>query len=157
MRGVSPCLTRTRAAAGFCLPARGRRMTLAERFSLLGIPLRVLQCKQSISDRQLGMMVGNALSLNVLERLLVRILRACGLRKPVKDRWVGRDECAGRIDMHRSVDRPECRPMLVQRARSLRCTPALTVSFRARCAHANSHIHAHPYPGSAPHTDLASA
>ena len=86
MYGVSPCLTRTRAAVGFYLPARGRRMTLAERFRLQGIPLRVLQYRQGISDRQLGMMVGNALSLNVLERLLVRILRACGLRKPVKDR-----------------------------------------------------------------------
>ena len=101
MCGVSPCLTRTRAAAGFYLPARGRRMTLAERFRLQGIPLRVLQYKQGISDRQLGMMVGNALSLNVLERLLVRILRACGLRKPVKDRWAGRARCAGRIDTKR--------------------------------------------------------
>ena len=101
MCGVSPCLTRTRAAAGFYLPARGRRMTLAERFRLQGIPLRVLQYRQGISDRQLGMMVGNALSLNVLERLLVRILRACGLRKPVKDRWAGRARCAGRIEMQR--------------------------------------------------------
>ena len=101
MCGVSPCLTRTRAAAGFYLPARGRRMTLAERFRLQGIPLRVLQYRQGISDRQHGMMVGNALSLNVLERLLVRILRACGLRKPVKDRWVGRARCAGRIEMQR--------------------------------------------------------
>ena len=35
---VSPCLTRTRAASGFYLPSRGRRMTLAERFRLQGIP-----------------------------------------------------------------------------------------------------------------------
>ena len=89
MCGVSPCLTRTRTAAGFYMPARGRRMTLAERFRFQGIPLRVLQYRQGLSDRQLGMMVGKALSLNVLERLLVRILRACGLRKPVKDRWAG--------------------------------------------------------------------
>ena len=46
-----------------------------------GIPLRVLRRREGISDRELGMMVGNALSLNVLERLLVRILRACGLRR----------------------------------------------------------------------------
>ena len=32
MRDVSPCLIRDRAALGFYLPARGRRMTLAERF-----------------------------------------------------------------------------------------------------------------------------
>ena len=87
MRGISPCLTRSRAAVGFYLPVRGRRMTLAERFRLQGIPLGVLKRRRGISDRQLGMMVGNALSLNVLERLLVRMLRACGLRKPLHDRW----------------------------------------------------------------------
>ena len=38
MRDVSPCLTRNRVALGFYLPARGRRMTLAERFKLQGIP-----------------------------------------------------------------------------------------------------------------------
>ena len=37
--------------------------------------------------RQLGMMVGNALSLNVLERLLVRMLRACGSRRRLEDKW----------------------------------------------------------------------
>ena len=94
--GVSPCLTRARAAAGFYMPARGRRMTLAERFRLQGIPLRVLQYRQGISDRQLGMMVGIALSLNVLERLLVRMLRACGIRKPLKDRGTGQ---AGRMEI----------------------------------------------------------
>ena len=38
MRNVSPCLTRNRSALGFYLPARGRRVTLAERFKLQGIP-----------------------------------------------------------------------------------------------------------------------
>ena len=38
MLDVSPCLTRNRAALGFYLPARGRRMILAERFRLQGIP-----------------------------------------------------------------------------------------------------------------------
>jgi len=88
MRGISPCLTRSRAAVGFYLPSRGRRMTLVERLRLQGIPLGVLQCRQGISDRQLGMMVGNALSLNVLERLLVRVLHGCGLRRSLRDWWV---------------------------------------------------------------------
>jgi DNA (cytosine-5)-methyltransferase 1 len=86
MRGVSPCLTRSRAAVGFYLPARGRRMTLPERLRLQGIPQEVLKSRRGISDRQLGMMVGNALSVNVLERLLVRILRASGLRMHLRDR-----------------------------------------------------------------------
>jgi len=87
MLDVSPCLTRARAALGFYLPARGRRVTLAERFRLQGIPVRVLRCREGISDRQLGMMAGNALSVNVLERLLVRLLRACGLRRRLTDKW----------------------------------------------------------------------
>ena len=40
MRNVSPCLTRNRATVGFHLPARGRRMTLSERFKLHGKPSR---------------------------------------------------------------------------------------------------------------------
>ena len=48
------------------MPARGRRMTSAERFRLQGSRLRVLQRRQGISDRQLGMTVGNALTENVL-------------------------------------------------------------------------------------------
>ena len=40
MRDVSPCLTRNRAALGFYLPARGRRVTWAERLTLQGIPSR---------------------------------------------------------------------------------------------------------------------
>ena len=43
---------------GFYLPARGRRVTVAERFRLQGIPLRVLRCREGMTDRQLGMMVG---------------------------------------------------------------------------------------------------
>ena len=58
MRGVSPCPTRTRAAGGFYLPARGRRVTSAERFRLQGSRLRVLQRRQGISDKHLGMTVG---------------------------------------------------------------------------------------------------
>ena len=36
------------------------------------------------------------MSLNALERLLVRMLRACGIRKPLKDRWTGQ---AGVVNM----------------------------------------------------------
>ena len=49
-RDVSPCLTRNRAALGFYLPARGRRVTLTERFKLQGILFRVMRCKQGISE-----------------------------------------------------------------------------------------------------------
>jgi hypothetical protein len=37
----------------------------------------------------MGLMIGNAMSVNVLERLLVRLLPAVGLRPPgsLQDKW----------------------------------------------------------------------
>ena len=59
MPGVTPCLTRNRAALGFYGPWTphdfGRAIQIARN------PLKVLRCGEGISDRQLGMMVGNAL------------------------------------------------------------------------------------------------
>ena len=45
--------------------------------------------RASTSDRQLGLMIGNAMSVNVLERLLVRLLPGVGLLRPesLHDRW----------------------------------------------------------------------
>ena len=79
MKGRCPCITRTRGASGFYLPSRGRRMTLGERLRLQGLPLVYLQHREGVSDRQLGMMIGNALSGNVIACLLSQLLPACGL------------------------------------------------------------------------------
>jgi len=42
-----------------------------------------------ITERQMGCMIGNAMSVNVLERLLVRLLPAVGLVSGtcLRDRW----------------------------------------------------------------------
>lgn len=47
------------------------------------------QFKVAVSDVQLGKQLGNTMSVNVLERLLVRLLPAAKLarRSEVKDRW----------------------------------------------------------------------
>ena len=80
MRGISPCLTRARAATGHYLPARGRRLTIKERLRLQGLPVHIhKRCRGHVSDRQLGAMIGNSLSLNVLQALLSSMLPACGL------------------------------------------------------------------------------
>jgi len=79
MKDRCPCITRTRGGTGFYLPSRGRRLTLGERLRLQGLPLVYLQHRQGISKRQLGMMIGNAMSGNVLEELLSQLLPACGL------------------------------------------------------------------------------
>ena len=87
MQGRCPCITRARGSNGFYLPSRGRRMTLRERLRLQGLPQAYLRHRQGISDRQLGMMIGNAMSGNILERLLARILPACGLAPEGLDPW----------------------------------------------------------------------
>merc|ERR1711862_791410 len=45
--------------------------------------------RQVVTDRQLGAQLGNAMSVNVLERLLVRILPCAGLvpARKLHDRW----------------------------------------------------------------------
>ena len=54
--GVTPCLTRNHAALGFYGPWTPHDFGRAQ-----GTPLEVLRCGEGISDRQLGMIVGNAL------------------------------------------------------------------------------------------------
>ena len=49
---------------------------------------RKVPYKIAVSDRQLGLILGNAMSVNVLERILVRALRAAGLTAVrLVDRW----------------------------------------------------------------------
>ena len=74
-----PCITPLRGDRGLYLPSRDRRMTLGERLRLQGLPLAYIQRCQGIAKRQLGMMMGNAMSGNVLEKLLSQLLLACGL------------------------------------------------------------------------------
>ena len=88
-KGRCPCINRSRGSKGFYLPSRGRRMTLRERLRLQGLPETYLLHREDISDRQLGLMIGDAMSGNILERLLARILPACGLApEGLKDPWL---------------------------------------------------------------------
>ena len=80
MHGRSPCLTRARVATGHYLLARGRRLTVKERLRLQGLPDRIHNlCRGHVSDRQLGAMIGNSLSLNAIKALLSKMPPACGL------------------------------------------------------------------------------
>ena len=88
MKAQSPCLTRSRAGAGgHWVSSRSRLLTIEEMLSLQG--MRADVCREGISNRQMGLMIGNAMSVNVLERLLVRLLPAVGLRPPgsLQDKW----------------------------------------------------------------------
>merc|ERR1719421_1318591 len=43
--------------------------------------------KLAVSQAQIGRQLGNTMSVNVLERLFVRLLPAAGLARKVPDRW----------------------------------------------------------------------
>lgn len=82
MVGCCPCITRARGGTGFYVPSRGRRLTLKERLRLQGLPTSILKHREGVTDRQLGQMIGNAMSGNVLCALVPRVLEAAGLGEP---------------------------------------------------------------------------
>jgi len=85
---VSPCLTCSRAG-GHWITNRGRRMTKTEMMRLQAMHTPAEGFKVAVSDAQLGKQIGNAMSVNVLERLFVRLLPAAGLvpASSLQDRW----------------------------------------------------------------------
>ena len=66
---------------------RWRRTSTTELLRLQGMTPQKWRCV--VSKTQFGYQIGNAMSQNVLERLLVKLLPAAGLVKPseVTDRW----------------------------------------------------------------------
>ena len=61
--------------------------------SLAGLPCSGLDMdkwQQVVSDVQLGRMIGNSMSVNVVERILCRLLPAAGLASEdaCRDRWL---------------------------------------------------------------------
>jgi DNA (cytosine-5)-methyltransferase 1 len=79
--GVSPCITRSRGQ-GHWLSCMGRRMNLKEVLRLQGF---ADSFENVVTERQLRLMLGNGMSLNVLERILCRLLPAAGLSGPLED------------------------------------------------------------------------
>ncbi|MCP4242477.1 MAG: DNA cytosine methyltransferase [bacterium] len=90
MVGISPCLTCGRAAAQRLYVTSYRRvLTMEEMMQLQGVaPARVDWAKIGTSKTKAGHIIGNAMSVNVLERVLPRALFAAGLlSRPPADRW----------------------------------------------------------------------
>jgi DNA (cytosine-5)-methyltransferase 1 len=83
------CMTKSRAG-GHWLTSRGRTMNLDEMLRCQGME----RCfKQVTTNRQLGIMIGNAMSQNILERLLIKVLAAAGLVfEPLVDRWAAKTQ-----------------------------------------------------------------
>jgi len=83
----APCITRRRGG-GHWLSTRGRRTTKEEMMRLQG--MKPEDFKVVVSENQWGQQIGNSMSVNVLERIFVRLLPSANLVPPgkvLKDRW----------------------------------------------------------------------
>ena len=87
MLDCSPCLTRSRAS-GHChwVTNRGRRLSIPEQMRLQGI---TPQFPVAVPSAEFGRLLGNAMSVNVVERILCSLLPAAGLwdAKHLLDRY----------------------------------------------------------------------
>eukprot|EP00440_Ansanella_granifera_P029953 gb/GFBE01032540.1/.p1 GENE.gb/GFBE01032540.1/~~gb/GFBE01032540.1/.p1 ORF type:complete len:381 (+),score=99.65 gb/GFBE01032540.1/:1-1143(+) len=84
------CMTKSRPG-GYWLTSRGRRMNLNEMLRCQGMQPGCF--KQVVTDRAIGMQIGNAMSQNVIERILINLLPAAGLVQQdcrLVDRWANR-------------------------------------------------------------------
>jgi len=86
MYNKCPCMTKSRAN-GFWISNRGRRMNPNEMLRCQGMERSF---KQVVSDRAIGAQIGNAMSQNIIERILISLLPAAGLVTHdvrLVDRW----------------------------------------------------------------------
>ncbi|CAE8638074.1 unnamed protein product [Polarella glacialis] len=105
MEDRTPAMTCGRAA-GHWVTNRGRRMRTDEMMRLQGMDEKGFV--QDVSDRQLGKQIGNAMSQNVLERIMVTLLPAAGLvprRCALHDRWQA--ACKAAAPKKRAAATPE--------------------------------------------------
>jgi DNA (cytosine-5)-methyltransferase 1 len=80
MHDLCPAITKTRGAAlDFWLMSAGRRLTIHELLRLQGFSRQDLNL-EGVSERQVGQMVGNAMSVPVLSAVLREGLSVCGMR-----------------------------------------------------------------------------
>ena len=82
----SPCLTRSRST-GHWVTSLHRKMNVDEMCRFQGIQPGSIDF--GLSDREKGQLIGNAMSVNVIERILKRALEASGLvpQGTTTDRW----------------------------------------------------------------------
>lgn len=92
----TPCITRRRGG-GHWITNRGRRMTKPEMMRLQG--MKPENFKLAVSENQWGSQIGNSMSVNILERIFVRLLPSVGLvpeGKRLTDRWEAAAKQSGR-------------------------------------------------------------
>ena len=96
MFNMSPCLTRSRSASGgHWLTQRGRRLTVRERERLMGLHIKPwwggravkLKRPRGVTDHAWGAMIGNAIAVPCLQRVLAPLMHTC-FGVSVSDPWV---------------------------------------------------------------------
>ena len=86
MLDCCPCITKTRASAGgYYSFLRRRFLDLDDMFALQEVPRSRLQMPPTVSARQMGGMIGNAMHVHMVARLLCRLLKVLQFPKPVCD------------------------------------------------------------------------
>ena len=88
--GYTHCLTASRGkTSGFYITSHGRKNSLDEMMKLQGMSPKDLKGWKSYMARgSMNHALGNAMSGNILQRVLPRALTAGGLARPVPDRWL---------------------------------------------------------------------
>ena len=80
MKGIVPCLTRTRCGSGGDWSfGRQRFLNLTELFRLMNIPDNRITSPQTLSERKVKLMVGNAFDVGIIQRILYQLLPASGI------------------------------------------------------------------------------
>ena len=92
-QGCSPCLTRARAArGGHWISTHGRRMGTELMLKLQHMNPDRIKRPDSVSQGRFDAMIGNAMSVNIIEVLLAMLSRSCpaalGITKPLPCQWV---------------------------------------------------------------------
>ena len=102
--GCCPCLTRQRASqGGYWVTTHGCRLGTEAMLRLQHMSPQRLQRPPDVPIKSFDAMIGNAMSVNVVEALVVMLSRSCPgvLGAPLNDRWSTRSSVAVPHDMAR--------------------------------------------------------
>ncbi len=89
MMNTCPCLTRTRCGdMGYYSTKRLRLLTINDMMMLQGVDPAIFEgWEDVVSQRQMGSIIGNAMSQNIMERVMRGIFNSVGIPLKGGDRW----------------------------------------------------------------------
>ncbi len=101
MHGVCPTLTRARCGSdGYWVTSLGRSFTLSEYCRLQAYPPTRIWNRSGMSDRAIRLMIGNGMPVNVVERILFKLLPCVGLvtERHLNARWESAADAAASLE-----------------------------------------------------------